>query len=127
MGQMKPYFLCLKSLDRDGDLALFNSLLGTADVNHVSESLHGIKLVALRFTTCLTDLKKRYTPLGIAIVFNHQEIALRLLDHPDIDVNKKTCESTALHYAALRNNVVLLEAICSKDEVQVVAPDIHYD
>ena len=72
-------------------------------------------------------IPKRYTPLGIAIVFNHQEIALRLLDHTDIDVNKKTCESTALHYAALRNNVVLLEAICSKDEVQVVAPDIHYD
>ena len=49
------------SLDRDGDLALFNSLLGTADVNHVSESLHGIKLVALRFSTCLTDLKKVHT------------------------------------------------------------------
>jgi len=96
---------------RDGDLALFNSLLGTADVNHVSESLHGIK----------------YTPLGIAIVFNHQEIALRLLDHPDIDVNKKTCESTALHYAALRNNVVLLEAICSKDEVQVNQKDYMND
>ena len=31
--------------NRDGDLALFNSLLGSADVNHVSESLHGIKLV----------------------------------------------------------------------------------
>jgi len=30
---------------RDGDLALFNSLLGSADVNHVSESLHGIKFV----------------------------------------------------------------------------------
>ena len=58
MGQMKPLsFMCKTSLDRDGDLALFNSLLGTADVNHVSESLHGIKLVALSFTTCLTDLK----------------------------------------------------------------------
>jgi ankyrin repeat protein len=88
---------------RDGDLALFSSLLGSADVNHVSESLHGIK----------------YTPLGIAIVFNHQEIALRLLDHPNIDVNKKTCESTALHYAALRNNVMLIEAICAKPGVQV--------
>jgi len=96
---------------RDGDLALFNSLLGSADVNHVSESLHGIK----------------YTPLGIAIVFNHQEIALRLLDHPDIDVNKKTCESTALHYAALRNNVVLLEAICAKPEVQVNQKDYMND
>ena len=61
--------------------------------------------------------------MGIAIVFNHQEIALRLLDHPDIDVNKKTCESTALHYAALRNNVVLLEAICAKPEVQVIPDD----
>ena len=69
----------------------------------------------------------KYTPLGISIVFNHEMIAHKLLDHPEIDVNKKTCESTALHYAALRNNVVLLEAICSKDEVQVVAPDIHYD
>ena len=55
------------------------------------------------------------------------EVVNLLLETPDIDVNKKTCESTALHYAALRNNVVLLEAICSKDEVQVVAPDIHYD
>ena len=81
----------------------------------------------LRDFQFVSVIPKRYTPLGIAIVFNHQEIALRLLDHPDIDVNKKTCESTALHYAALRNNVVLLEAICSKDEVQVVAPDIHYD
>ena len=69
----------------------------------------------------------RYTPLGIAIVFNHQEIALRLLDHPDIDVNKKTCESTALHYAALRNNVVLLEAICAKPEVQVNQKDYMND
>ena len=111
--------------NRDGDLALFNSLLESADVNHVSESLHGIKFV---FNTLATmqgpifwqHVAGRYTPLGIAIVFNHQEIALRLLDHPDIDVNKKTCESTALHYAALRNNVVLLEAICSKSEVQVI-------
>ena len=36
-------FTCV--CNRDGDLALFNSLLGSADVNHVSESLHGIKLV----------------------------------------------------------------------------------
>ena len=36
-------FTCV--FNRDGDLALFNSLLGSADVNHVSESLHGIKLV----------------------------------------------------------------------------------
>ena len=60
-------------------------------------------------------------------MFNHQEIALRLLDHPDIDVNKKTCESTALHYAALRNNVVLLEAICAKPEVQVNQKDYMND
>ena len=56
----------------------------------------------------------KYTPLGISIVFNHEMIAHRLLDHPDIDVNKKTCESTALHYAALRNSVSLIEAICAK-------------
>ena len=57
-------FMFENSLDRDGDLALFNSLLGTADVNHVSESLHGIKLVALRFSTCLTDLKKKVHTSG---------------------------------------------------------------
>jgi len=96
---------------RDGDLALFTSLLNSADVNHVSESLHGIK----------------YTPLGISIVFNHPEIALRLLDHPDIDVNKKTCESTALHYAALRNNVDLIEAICAKEGAQVNQKDFLND
>ena len=56
----------------------------------------------------------KYTPLGISIVFNHEMIAHRLLEHPDIDVNKKTCESTALHYAALRNSVSLIEAICAK-------------
>ena len=50
-----------KSLDRDGDLALFNSLLGTADVNHVSESLHGIKLVASRFSICVTNPEKVHT------------------------------------------------------------------
>jgi len=86
---------------RDGDISTFNSLLNLADVNHVSESMHGVK----------------YTPLGISIVFNHQDIALRLLGDKRIDVNKKTCESTALHYAALRNNVVLIETICSKDGV----------
>ena len=51
-------FMCK---NRDGDLALFNSLLGTADVNHVSESLHGIKLVASRFSICLTNPKKVHT------------------------------------------------------------------
>ena len=56
----------------------------------------------------------KYTPLGISIVFNHEIIAHKLLDHPDIDVNKATCESTALHYACLRNSVALIEAICSK-------------
>ena len=47
-------------------------------------------------------------------MFNHEMIAHKLLDHPDIDVNKKTCESTALHYACLRNSVSLIEAICAK-------------
>ena len=56
----------------------------------------------------------KYTPLGISIVFNHEIIAHKLLDHPDIDVNKATCESTALHYACLRNSVSLIEAICAK-------------
>ena len=56
----------------------------------------------------------KYTPLGISIVFNHEMIAHKLLDHPEIDVNKKTCESTALHYACLRNSVSLIEAICAK-------------
>ena len=56
----------------------------------------------------------KYTPLGISIVFNHEIIAHKLLDHPDIDVNKATCESTALHYACLRNSVALIEAICAK-------------
>ena len=83
---------------RDGDLPKFNELLDIADVNYVSESVHGIK----------------YTPLGIAIVFNHEIIAHKLLDHARIDVNKKTCESTALHYACLRNSVSLIEAICAK-------------
>jgi len=96
---------------RDGDLAQFNALIKTADVNYVSESLHGIK----------------YTPLGIAIVFNHEQIALKLLQHPKIDVNKKTCESTALHYAALRNNVVLIEAICAKPGVLVNQKDYLND
>ena len=83
---------------RDGDLPKFNDLLDVSDVNYVSESVHGIK----------------YTPLGIAIVFNHEIIAHKLLDHDRIDVNKKTCESTALHYACLRNSVSLIEAICAK-------------
>ena len=83
---------------RDGDLARFTELAERADVNYVSESVHGIK----------------YTPLGISIVFNHEIIAHKLLDHPDIDVNKKTCESTALHYACLRNSISLIEAICAK-------------
>jgi len=87
---------------RDGDLAKFNDLVDRADVNYVSESVHGIK----------------YTPLGISIVFNHEMIAHKLLDHPEIDVNKKTCESTALHYACLRNSVSLIEAICAKPDVQ---------
>ena len=56
----------------------------------------------------------KYTPLGISIVFNHEIIAHKLLDHSDIDVNKATCESTALHYACLRNSVALIEAICTK-------------
>ena len=47
-------------------------------------------------------------------MFNHEIIAHKLLDHPDIDVNKATCESTALHYACLRNSVALIEAICAK-------------
>ena len=83
---------------RDGDLVRFTELAERADVNYVSESVHGIK----------------YTPLGISIVFNHEIIAHKLLDHPDIDVNKKTCESTALHYACLRNSISLIEAICAK-------------
>ena len=56
----------------------------------------------------------KYTPLGISIVFNHELIAHKLLEQPGIDVNKKTCESTALHYACLRNSVSLIEAICAK-------------
>ena len=127
MGKMKPYLLCLKTVLTGMATLLFSTpflvpLMSTMSLNPCMASswlLRDFQFVSL--------IPKRYTPLGIAIVFNHQEIALRLLDHPDIDVNKKTCESTALHYAALRNNVVLLEAICSKDEVQVVAPDIHYD
>ena len=63
---------------------------------------------------CVTVHGIKYTPLGISIVFNHEIIAHKLLDHPDIDVNKKTCESTALHYACLRNSVSLIEAICAK-------------
>ena len=67
-------------------------------VSSSHSSVHGIK----------------YTPLGISIVFNHEIIAHKLLDHSDIDVNKATCESTALHYACLRNSVALIEAICAK-------------
>jgi len=92
---------------RDGDLPKFNELLDIADVNYVSESVHGIK----------------YTPLGIAIVFNHEIIAHKLLDHVRIDVNKKTCESTALHYACLRNSVSLIEAICAKPGVKMNEKD----
>jgi len=92
---------------RDGDLPKFNDLLDIADVNYVSESVHGIK----------------YTPLGIAIVFNHEIIAHKLLDHERIDVNKKTCESTALHYACLRNSVSLIEAICAKPGVKMNEKD----
>ena len=47
-------------------------------------------------------------------MFNHELIAHKLLEQPGIDVNKKTCESTALHYACLRNSVSLIEAICAK-------------
>ena len=61
----------------------------------------------------------KYTPLGISIVFNHEMIAHKLLEHPNIDVNKKTCESTALHYACLRNSVSLIEAISSKVQRKV--------
>ena len=62
----------------------------------------------------------KYTPLGISIVFNHEMIAHKLLDHPEIDVNKKTCESTALHYACLRNSVSLIEAICTKVSLKLL-------
>ena len=62
----------------------------------------------------------KYTPLGISIVFNHEMIAHKLLDHPEIDVNKKTCESTALHYACLRNSVSLIEAICAKVSLKLL-------
>merc|ERR1719483_307941 len=96
---------------RDGDLVRFNDLLDSADVNYVSESLHGIK----------------YTPLGISIVFNHEVIAMKLITHPKIDVNKKTCESTALHYACLRNNMALIGAICAKEGVMVNQKDYMND
>ena len=68
--------------------------------------------VKLRFIFAVHGIK--YTPLGISIVFNHELIAHKLLEQPGIDVNKKTCESTALHYACLRNSVSLIEAICAK-------------
>ena len=68
----------------------------------------------------------KYTPLGISIVFNHEIIAHKLLDHPDIDVNKATCESTALHYACLRNSVSLIEAICAKVVCGASTKSAHY-
>ena len=68
--------------------------------------------IKLRFIFAVHGIK--YTPLGISIVFNHELIAHKLLEQPGIDVNKKTCESTALHYACLRNSVSLIEAICAK-------------
>ena len=68
--------------------------------------------IKLRFIFVVHGIK--YTPLGISIVFNHELIAHKLLEQPGIDVNKKTCESTALHYACLRNSVSLIEAICAK-------------
>ena len=57
---------------------------------------------------------ERYTPLTQALDTASTDAIKILLSHPDIDVNKATCESTALHYACLRNSVALIEAICAK-------------
>ena len=85
----------------------------TTCLSQVGGQGSGVRLVRLiRVSSSVHGIK--YTPLGISIVFNHEIIAHKLLDHPDIDVNKATCESTALHYACLRNSVALIEAICTK-------------
>jgi len=55
-----------------------------------------------------------YTPLTISICNNHASIYAELLNHHDIEINKKGIGGcTALHIACGTNNVQAIEAICS--------------
>ena len=59
-----------------------------------------------------------YTPLTISICNNHVSIYTELLNHHDIDINKKGIGGcTALHIACGTNNVPAIEAICSDPAV----------
>jgi len=55
-----------------------------------------------------------YTPLTISICNNHASIYTELLNHHDIEINKKGIGGcTALHIACGTNNVTAIEAICA--------------
>jgi len=59
-----------------------------------------------------------YTPLTISICNNHTSIYTELLNHHDIEINKKGIGGcTALHIACGTNNVQAIEAICADPTV----------
>lgn len=61
-----------------------------------------------------------YTPLTISICNNHVTIYTELLNHHDIEINKKGIGGcTALHIACGTNNVQGIEAICADPMVSV--------
>ena len=61
------------------------------------------------------------SPLSIAITNNQQEIVTELLNHHDVDINKKVSDDgqTALHVACDQNNTAAIEAICLHPLVNV--------
>jgi len=59
-------------------------------------------------------VRNGYTPLTISICNNHVNIYTELLNHHDIEINKKGIGGcTALHIACGTNNVQAIEAICA--------------
>lgn len=60
------------------------------------------------------------TPLTVSITNNHPDIFTGLLNHHDIEVNKKSPESkTALHVACQNNNIGAIEALCAHPLINV--------